>query len=150
MRLWRISDHADLSGRGGRLEAGRWHAARQPVAYLSDHPASALLEILVHLEVAVEDIPTPFQLLTVEAADDLAFETVDATRLPEAWRSMPDVTQSLGDRWLAANQTVLLQVPSVIVPFAWNWLLNPRHGDAPKLTIVDTARVAFDPRLFAR
>ena len=131
------------------IESGRWHSLRRPVIYLSDHPASALLEVIVHLEVDSEDLPDSFQLLTVETPDNVAFDLVEAASLPEEWRTTPHNTQALGDRWLDETRTALLQVPSVIVPFAWNWLLNPAHPDMPKLQIVNVTRVAFDPRLFA-
>ena len=148
MRFWRISDFADLSGQGGVLDAGRWHSIGRPVVYLSDHPASALLEIIVHLEVDPEELPDSFQLLTVEAPDDVAFDVVEAATIPEEWRASPDSTQGIGTRWLDEARTALLRVPSAIVPFAWNWLLNPAHRDMPRLGIANIARVAFDPRLF--
>ena len=50
MELWRISNYADLSGAGdGLLAAGRWHTRGRRIVYLADHPASALLEMLVHM-----------------------------------------------------------------------------------------------------
>ena len=45
MRLWRISDFADLAGEGGLLVSGRWHSRGRRIVYLSDHPATALIEI---------------------------------------------------------------------------------------------------------
>ena len=69
MRLWRISNHADLSGEGGRRVGGRWHERGRPVVYLSEHPALALLENLVHLEIDPEDLPSGYQLLTVDVPD---------------------------------------------------------------------------------
>ena len=57
MRLWRISNHASLTGEGGLYASGRWHTRGQRVVYLADHPASALLEVMVHLEIDAEDLP---------------------------------------------------------------------------------------------
>jgi len=48
MELWRISNYADLSGGGGLQAAGRWHTRGKRIVYLADHPASAVLEMLVH------------------------------------------------------------------------------------------------------
>jgi RES domain-containing protein len=61
MIFWRISNYADLSGQGGLYAPGRWHNQGIPVVYCGDHPGSALLEILVHVDLS--DIPTSFQLL---------------------------------------------------------------------------------------
>jgi RES domain-containing protein len=48
---------------------GRWHNQGIPVVYCGDHPGSALLEILVHVDLS--DIPTSFQLLEIHCPDDV-------------------------------------------------------------------------------
>ena len=97
MRLWRISDHADLSGVGGLHASGRWHSRGRRVVYLADHPASALLEVLVHLEIDVEDLPTHYQLLGVDVPDDVAITLLDERGLPDDWRNQRAVTRARGD-----------------------------------------------------
>jgi RES domain-containing protein len=147
MRLWRISNFANLSGEGGLLASGRWHSRGRRIVYMSDHPASALLEVLVHLEVDVDDLPVSYQLLTVDFPDDLRLETIAMDALPPDWRTKIVATRQLGNRWLNAGATALLRVPSTIVPHASNWLLNPGHGDAGKAAIAQTIRTPFDARL---
>lgn len=147
MRLWRISNHASLSGEGGLYASGRWHARGRRVVYLADHPASALLETMVHLEIDAEDLPTHYQLLGVDVPDDLAVSPIG--ELPQDWRQRTDATRGLGDTWLRDAPTALLRVPSAIVPDASNYLLNPAHADAARVTLASTARAAFDPRLMS-
>ncbi len=147
MRLWRISDHADLSGVGGLHASGRWHSRGRRVVYLADHPASALLEVLVHLEIDVEDLPTHYQLLGVDVPDDVAITLLDERGLPDDWRNQRAVTRARGDEWLSASATALLQVPSAIVPAARNTLLNPAHADAARISIGAVLRSPFDRRL---
>jgi RES domain-containing protein len=144
MRLWRISDHAELSGEGGLRTSGRWHSEGNRIAYLSDHPASALVEILVHLEVDPEDLPDTYQLLTVDVPDDVRFEAIEENQLVPGWRDEMH-TRGLGDRWLRENRTALLRVPSAIVPFAVNWLLN---ADSAHARVAEIVRAPFDRRLF--
>ncbi|WP_155836914.1 RES family NAD+ phosphorylase, partial [Paraburkholderia mimosarum] len=43
MEFWRISNYADLRGIGGLRASGRWHYRGQPVVYLAENPALALL-----------------------------------------------------------------------------------------------------------
>jgi RES domain-containing protein len=148
MRLWRISNFADLSGHGGLLVAGRWHSRGRRIVYLSDHPASALLEVLVHLEVDVDDIPDSYQLVAVEVPDEIAIDSIDIGALPGAWQQNLEATRALGDRWLAERRTALLRVPSAVIPHASNWLFNPAHADGARVAISEVKRVAFDPRLF--
>lgn len=152
MRIWRISDFADLSGEGGRAARGRWHSLERPIVYLAEHPALALLERLVHLEIETDDLPENYQLLEVEAPDDMAIEQVAIDVLPRdfpEWHIDLTATRRLGDAWLSAGASVLLRVPSVILPKSTNILLNPAHADAATIRIVDVIRPAYDRRLFA-
>lgn len=150
MRFWRISNFADLSGEGGLRGAARWHSRGRRIVYLADHPASALVEVLVHLEIDVEDLPTGYQLLAIDVADDATFDTVQVTDLPADWRQDLGITRARGDRWLVERRTALLRVPSAVTPFTWNWLLNPLHADAGKARIAETVHAPFDSRLFGR
>jgi RES domain-containing protein len=149
MRLWRISNHANLSGDGGLYGAGRWQTRGRRVVYLADHPASALLEVMVHLEIDAEDLPSHYQMLGLDVPDDVSVTRVDERELPPNWREHTDVTRSLGDNWLREVSAALLRVPSAVVPDASNYLLNPAHRDAARIGIASTERTAFDPRLMA-
>src|SRR6267142_668370 len=114
MRLWRISNHASLSGEGGLYASGRWHTRGRRVVYLADHPASALLEVMVHLEIDAEDLPTHYQLLGVDVPDDLPAARLEEAELADDWRAKPASTQALGERWLREARTALIDVPSAI------------------------------------
>jgi len=148
MRLWRISTHADLSGEGGLLAAGRWHTRGSRIVYLTDHPASALVEVLVHLEVDPVDLPDSYQLLAVDFPDNVPIQSILEKELAAGWRDHPGLTRDLGDLWLRENRTALLRVPSATVPFALNWLLNPAHRDTAKASIAEIIQAPFDRRLF--
>jgi RES domain-containing protein len=69
MFLWRISKFADLSGKGGELVSGRWHDKGHPIVYCADHPSTALLEMIVHMNPV--NIPESYQLLKIECPDEL-------------------------------------------------------------------------------
>lgn len=140
MILWRISAFPDLSGRGGVLASGRWHHAGRPVVYLADSPASAMLEVLVHLEIDTEDIPDNLRLLRVDLPDVTSIETI--ANLPGQWEENVGHTRALGDAWLAAGDSLLLQVPSAIMPHTPNFLFNPLHLQAQQATLsVETLRL---------
>lgn len=147
MRLWRISNHASLSGDGGLYVSGRWHTRGGRVVYLADHPASALLEVMVHLEIDAEDLPSHYQLLGVEVPDDLRIDAIG--NLPDDWREQTALTRAQGDAWIGHVTSALLRVPSAIVPEGANYLLNPAHADAARISIATALRAAFDPRLMA-
>lgn len=147
MELWRISNYADLKGVGGLRASGRWHFAGQPVVYLAEHPASALLEILVHQQLNhSEQVPDSYQLLRIEVPDDIGIAELREADTPQNWRADMPWTQSAGTEWLAGGATALLKVPSAILP-ATNFLLNPAHPDAVRLEIVEAIRVSHDRRI---
>ncbi|MBR0841796.1 RES family NAD+ phosphorylase [Bradyrhizobium liaoningense] len=153
MRIWRISNFDDLSGVGGLKADGRWHDRGRHAVYAADHPASALLEVMVHLEIDLEDLPTSYQLLGIDVPDDLAVETVnlsDIENISPDWADDPRVTRDLLRPWFTDARTAIVSVPSVIVPFAQNYMVNPRHKDAARIRVWHVARYPHDMRLFGQ
>ena len=147
MILWRISNYSSLDGQGGLVSSARWHTAGQPIVYLAESPSGALTEIMVHLELRPTQFPQTYKLLKVETASDLAISTIDEKELPANWKLDPLVTRSIGDEWLASRLTALLRVPSAIAPETWNVLLNPRHADAARVTVLWHREYPWDSRL---
>jgi RES domain-containing protein len=146
MELWRISNHADLSGIGGLRAAGRWHSQGRRIVYLADHPSSALLEMLVHMDRDL--IPPTYQLLRVIAPKDIAVEIIE-TELSGDWRSQTMTSREIGDRWLDRSTSALARVPSAISAQGYNFLLNPAHPDALRVVVSEIIKAPFDPRLLA-
>ena len=143
MTLWRISRYADLSGRGGLHAAGRWHTRGTPIVYLSDHPATCLLEMLVQVGHS-GNVPRTYQWLRVDVTD---IPLIDVDALPADWSQRLEHTQVLGDAWLSAGESALLRVPSVVAPATWNVLLNPRHPHARDCHVRESVPYPVDPRL---
>lgn len=145
MRLWRISNFADLDGVGGLLYPARWHNAGRPILYTAESPAGALLEILAHLD--REDLPDNIQLIEIETSDSATVESLPPDALDANWRDDIAVTRAIGDAWLKAGTSLLLRVPSVLAPRTYNVLVNPRHADSARMRIIATERFPFDGRL---
>jgi RES domain-containing protein len=144
MILWRISRHRDLSGTGGWRSPGRWHHAGQPIVYLAESPAGALLEVCVHT--SANDVPPDFTLLKIEAPE-VQIQAIQLDELPAGWQSQLEFTRDVGTAWLRKRETSLLRVPSAIVPETANFLLNPTHPDAKEIKIIEAASYPFDLRL---
>jgi RES domain-containing protein len=142
MLLWRISDHADLSGRGGLLAAGRWHSMGRPVIYTAESSAGALNELLVHMD--RKFLAPDFQLITIGVPDTLQITAADP--LPDGWMNDLRITRDIGDRWLAQSATALLRVPSAIIAHSYNVVINPLHEDAAQIEIRSVERLELDPR----
>jgi RES domain-containing protein len=146
--LWRVSSYQTLDGAGGLYVSGRWHTRGHPVVYCTLNPATALLETIVHMEIDSEDRPERFQVLRMEGPDSLSIEKADMDFLPPRWTEDMATTRSIGDRWLREGRSLLLRVPSVLVPETWNVLVNPQHGEANLLKISAMYDHGFDRRLF--
>ena len=149
MIVWRISNYLDLSGRGGLRAPARWHNAGAPVVYTASSPASALLEVLVHLELNDPDhLPDSYQLLRIDVPDSTAIAELDEGSLAPDWRKLLELTRATGDEWLRKSTSALLAVPSAIVPHTQNYLINPVHRDTRKIKINSYGNFPFDFRLF--
>ena len=144
MVLWRISRHRDLLGLGGQRAPGRWHYAGRFIVYLTETPASALLEVCVHT--SAHDVPPGFTLLKIEGPDR-EVPSIKIDDLPKEWRTRLEVTRALGTAWLERSEAVLLEVPSAIVPQTANFLFNPSHALAKEFRIAEVYSYPFDMRL---
>ena len=144
MTFWRISRHRDLTGAGGLRAAGRWHYAGRPIVYLAETPAAALLEVCAHT--SANDVPPEFTLLRI-VGPDIGVLSVESGSLPADWRTRLEVTRDLGTAWLERNESVLLRVPSAIVPETMNCLFNPSHRQAAEFRISEAIAYPFDSRL---
>jgi RES domain-containing protein len=171
MKLWCIYDHNapyakrpgfnPLDGQGGVFASARWHHAGTPVLYAAHHPSLAMLEVLVHIDStqfgersAIElDVPRKsIESLTLEHF----FQAIQARQVPvldqELVRDAPSgdtqrLTRNYGTQWLHENRSLLLEVPSLIMPFERNCLINPNHPEVKRIRLLRTERVRLDARL---
>jgi len=150
MLLWRISSHASLDGHGGLISNARWNFRGVAVVYLAESPAGALLEVLVHQELDLANLPPNYKLLKIEAPDTILPETVEESQMPHGWREDQQISRKIGTEWLTGREAALLRVPSAIVPETFNILLNPMHSDAANLQILWHRSYPWDARLWRR
>jgi RES domain-containing protein len=147
---WRLvkSRHAGAAfdGEGARLHGGRWNSAGIRIAYASDSMALAALEVLAHLQSTT--VLQSYSLATIRFPESL-IEVLEPATLPKGWRRYPSPleNQAIGDRWIAEGKSLVLRVPSAIIPSAANFLVNPLHPEFGSAIIERPERFAFDPRL---
>jgi len=149
-RVYRITlaKHArDLSGKGARLTGGRWNPKDTAVIYTSESRSLAAMEFLVH--VSLVNIPPELKIVTIEVPETIVPKQIDASGLPKDWRNSP-APFSLGDigaRWVSGQESLLLRVPSAVIPREFNILINPSHPDMKSVGIVEVESFMYDDRL---
>jgi RES domain-containing protein len=149
MIVWRLTGrpHADLSGRGGELADGRWHMRGRPIVYCAASAALALLEARLHLDLPLDLLPDDYDLMKMDAPDELAVRTIGLPDLPAGWRLREDLCRRIGDARLAEAAAPLLSVPSAVVEVERNILINPRHASAKRIAVNEIVLFGWDERL---
>jgi RES domain-containing protein len=136
-----------FDGEGARLFGGRWNSVGTSMVYTAGSRSLAILEVLVHLN---NDFLIPaFSCIEVNCSNDLVIDINDIADLPADWASSPppEELKKIGDGWIANSSSVVLAVPSAVVPAEFNYLINPAHEDFDRLEIKKPQTLALDPRL---
>ncbi len=135
-----------FDGEGARLYGGRWNSPGVSVVYMAESQSLAALELLVHLENS--DVLAEYVVIEARFADSL-ITRVPRTKLPDDWRANPPPAsaRSIGDAWVAAEPSPVLELPSAIIPAENIFLLNPQHRDFAQIRISDPQPFEFDLRL---
>jgi RES domain-containing protein len=157
VNLWRIAAETrtyaadDLSGAGAAAHPGRWNDYGEPVVYCAPTIAMAVLETAAHIDDA--GLPLNRFLIRIAIPDDAwaQREPLPHDQLPSMWDAIPAgrASISVGSDWLSSKRSVVLLVPSVIVPEEWTALINPGHADAGRIS-AEVIRPFEYNRLFRR
>jgi RES domain-containing protein len=152
MRVYRIERkkylNTTLKGIGAALTEGyRWNSLNTYLVYTSESRALATLEVAVHLDLS-EDLPTDRFYVEIDIPAEVEILELRAEDLPENWDAKPPIleTQFIGDDFVEDNTAAVLKVPSSIVPPEFNYLINPNHPDAKKITVISNGSINFDHR----
>jgi len=150
LKVFRISKKRhlkDLSGEGARLFGGRWNKRGSKMLYTSQSLELSVLELLVHLD--YEFVKEDFGYIEIECPETIKIETVKSSILKQNWRQHPllSFTQDYGTNWLNSQRTLVLKVPSAVLPTSYNYLINPEHSDFKLLKIKNIGDLDLDSRL---
>jgi RES domain-containing protein len=137
----------DFSGYGAKISGGRWNSKGIPAIYASESVALCTAEIAVHIPLGM--IPADFVLVTYKIPEN-AITSLRLSELPELWNSYPHAkaTRNIGDHFLLSRESLVLQVPSAVVPQEFNFLINTDHKEISRMKILDVEPYNFDVRLF--
>ena len=136
---------AAFDGEGARQWGGRWNSPGRPAVYCAGHVSLAILEVVVHADLAL----APHYVVIPVDFDEALVESLDPSRLPSSWRRHPApvAVVALGDEWLREARSAVLRVPSVVVPMEPNFILNPLHPAFREIAIGKSEVLQVDARL---
>lgn len=149
-RLSKSKYAADLSGKGAEMGGGRWNSKGTALVYTSQSAALCTVEIAVHVPLGI--IPLDYTLVSIEIPDELIIQEVIPDELPRDWSALSHIhgTQLIGDRFIKSGAHPLLRVPSAVVQGEYNYLIDPRHPESRKISILKIEPFNFDSRLFVK
>lgn len=149
-RLCKKAYANDLSGRGAEISGGRWNGKGTAMVYTSASRALCMVEIIVHIPAGI--IPKDYYLVSIFIPDNTRILAIEPKDLPDNWsrNPIPASTQKIGNAFIAAQEALVLKVPSAIVQDEWNYLINPLHKDFKEVKIIATEPFSFDGRLFKK
>jgi RES domain-containing protein len=139
----------DIQGVGARLYGGRWKPVGVPCIYTSESVSLAFLEKYVHAK-AREDIQR-IALLKIELNEKRVniFKT-DHNLFKSSWHQDYTYSQWLGQQILADISITAFSVPSAIVPFERNIILNPAAENFNLVRFFEPIDFAADFRLLSK
>ena len=126
----------------------RWNAQGKFVIYAASAASLACLENLVHTSGKLL-YTTQYRLVVIEVPDKASRTIIELTDLPSDWRQLShkQATQAIGNRWYDERATLLLDIPSAIIPIEKNFIINTAHIDFRKVRILRSEPFLFDIRL---
>jgi len=148
-RLTHAKYAEDISGFGAYKAGGRWNPKGYYALYVSEHPAGAILEALIHMPPQL--FPDDYMMVTCQIEDTTQIIKVEETELPDQWREGKyslTVFQSFGKSRLYDNDYLGMIIPSSVAFPSCNLILNCSHKEyQSSIKILEYKPYIFDPRL---
>ena len=151
MLVWRLCrrrhSRDSLDGSGARKFGGRWNRKGTVIVYCSSSLSLAALEYLVHTQSDL--VPIDLVSISIHLPSSISCKVLRPEDLPRNWRAYPapGTLQDIGTEWARRSESLLLRVPSAVIPTEENCLLNPAHAEISKVRVREIAPFRFDSRL---
>jgi len=128
MEVYRIcsEEHANVITASGY--ENRWNRGGQMVIYGSGSRSLATLEMMVRRSSILPTLNTRLMVLSISKEASL-IRQVRLDELPRNWRSMAgrSVLQLIGASWYASKESLVLKIPSVVIPQEFNYAIKTVH-----------------------
>lgn len=139
-----------FDGEGAFRFGGRWNSRGTRILYTAGSLSLAALEMLVHLN--NEEILLAYSFASAEFVESLILPIEEFQKLPKNWNDSPPPLeiQRIGDEWAEAQASVVLKVPTSVLPVEFNYLINVEHPEFSKIKLGEPRAFTFDERLYKK
>ena len=130
--------------------AHRWNFDDQFTIYTGSSRSLSSLEIIVNENSILPAFKYKVMVISIADEEDL-FTHILQSQLPGYWRTMAAYPklQQIGSEWYENKTSLVLKVPSAVVPKEYNYLIDVHHPDFKnKVSLVRTEDYFWDERLF--
>jgi RES domain-containing protein len=96
-----------------------------------------------------DDLADDYVTTRIEIPDGIEVTVIFIADLPPGWDEgeATNATRDIGTNWAKGLTTVVLSVPSVVIPRERNYILNPAHPDFARIRFHEPESFYFDDRL---
>lgn len=150
MEVYRISREEYSKSLSASGSANRWNLKGQNVIYTGSGRSLSSLELIVHKNAVKPALLYKVMVISI-ADDDYLTKQIQIKNLPAHWRSFGaySILQNIGSKWYTKQESLVLKVPSVIIPFEYNYVINTEHPEfRSRIKFVRTEDYFWDSRLF--
>lgn len=139
-----------FDGEGAYRFGGRWNSRGTRIVYTAGSLSLAALEMLVHLN--DEEILFSYSFAAAEFDESLVLPIEEFQTLPKNCSASPPPLeiQRIGDEWVRSKASVVLRVPTSVLPVEFNYLINVQHSEFSKIRLSESQTFIFDERLYER
>lgn len=126
----------------------RWNKKDEFVIYTGSSRSLSTLETVVHRSAI--NIFNPYKLLRISIKDRTPIKEIGIKDLPVNWMTIEAYIelQEIGSKWYNSFETLLLKVPSAIIPQESNYIINTKHPlFAANIVLQNVEDFSWDKRL---
>ncbi len=148
MEVFRIASTKYSRSLSASGKSSRWNKDGEFVIYTGEARSLAMLESVVHKSIQTG---LNYETMIISIADDEnLFARMEMKNLPQNWRELAAYSQlqDIGSEWYRSKESLVLKVPSVIVPQEYNYVINTNLPDFTRMVeLIRQEEFVLDGRL---
>lgn len=149
MELYRIASEEYSKQLTSSGVPNRWNKRGEYVLYTGSSRSLSTLELIVHRNFIKPEITYKVMIISIPDNDNL-IKTIKIDELSKNWRQFEAYSklQKIGSDWFNSKETLILKVPSAVIPFEHNYIINIEHLDFKEnVQLIRNENYFWDDRL---